>query len=96
MAHLLPRLSQQEVVCLNSQGENALHLAAAAGEHEICRLLLEDPRQLFDVFAGDAKHASAIDKAVESGFKELANKLVLASCIQWKTNEIISPCVDNA
>jgi ankyrin len=96
VAHLLPRLSRQEVVCLNSQGENALHLAAAAGEHEICRLLLEDPRQLFDVFVSDAKHASAIDKAVESGFKELANKLVLASCIQWKTNEIISPCVDNA
>lgn len=84
----LPILSKEQATAVNLQGESALHLAAAAGEHKVCQLLLNDARPLFDVFALDKSGASSIDKAVESGHKELANKLVMFSCVNRKAAEL--------
>jgi ankyrin repeat protein len=85
---LLPILNEKQATTVNSQGESALHLAAAAGEHKVCQLLLNDSRILFDVFSLDKCGASPIDKAVESGHKELANKLVMFSCVNNKATEL--------
>jgi ankyrin repeat protein len=66
----------------NANGDNALLLAAAAGEHEISKLLARKCN--IDVFTKDREGKNAIDKAVEVGKKELAQMLTMEACVRWK------------
>lgn len=67
----------------NTNGENCLHLSAAGGYHNICKLLLNRTAfgNVADVFLVDNDGKSAIDKAIESGFKELASSFALFAAI---------------
>lgn len=75
-----------DVYSVNNDGENALHLAAAAGFHDVCTYLVEKAKM--DVFVADRKGLTAIDKAIEAGFKELANKLAILASVAFKCREI--------
>lgn len=66
----------------NDDGDNALLLSAAAGRHEICKLLVK--KYDMDPFAKDKQGRSAVSKAVEGGFKELANQLAFEATIKMR------------
>lgn len=72
----------------NRSGDNSLHIAAANGQHEICRFLHQ--QAIFDVFEADAEGKTCIDKAVEGGYKELANTFTFWSCVDLRVE--VSVC----
>lgn len=66
----------------NRSGDNSLHIAAANGQHSICRSLHQQIS--FDVFESDSEGKTCVDKAVEGGYKELANMFTLWSCADMR------------
>lgn len=71
-----------DAVARTSSGDDSLLLAAASGQHEICKLLVRQHGA--DPFSKDSQGKSAVDKAVEAGYKELANMLVMEACVDLK------------
>eukprot|EP00981_Chlorochromonas_danica_P010455 scaffold3236_cov188-Ochromonas_danica.AAC.6 len=71
----------------NDDGDNALLLSAAAGRHEICKLLVKKCEM--DPFAKDKQGRSAVSKAVQGGFKELANQLAFEATIKMRYQELL-------
>lgn len=66
----------------NVQGDNALLLSAAAGRHELCKILIR--KYQCSPFLKDHEGKSAIDRAVASGYKELANTMIFECCVRNK------------
>lgn len=66
----------------NRGGDNALHISASNGQHDICRIL--NVHESFDVFEFDTEGKTAIDKALEAGYKELANTFSMWSCVEMR------------
>lgn len=79
-----------DVLLKNRVGETALHIAAAHGQHEACRVISERPG--VDLFARDAEGHTPIDQALTSGFKELAGKIALWSVVDLRTQVTIVCC----
>lgn len=69
-------------------GSTPLHAAAGSGRHDICEYFSEYDDEEIDFLAQDDEGATAIDDALNSGYKELASRLAFWSYLQERTEEL--------
>lgn len=73
----------------NASGGTALHMAASKGHIYSCKLLAKQGNNV-DLFAVDEEGYTAIDAALNNGYKEVAKHIAYLSSIQLHTQNLLS------
>jgi ankyrin repeat protein len=71
----------------DSESRNALHHAAATGSHKICHFLCSVCKM--SVFTEDNEGCTAIDYALNNGYRELASQLAKKGFVQLRCDKLV-------